>query len=116
MPIDLIFGNTLLQLFVACVAIFSGATGWISAIAVFMITFTGIPNGGAQLASAWATSRHPLMNAKYGAAKELFAIGELPFEKYLIDSLSSQAQARGKAVLCWVSVILLLIATAIWGF
>ena len=116
MPVFALAKNEIVQIFIMAIACFSGVVGWWSGIALIIIAFTGIADPGSQLATAWAAAKHPRMNPKYGAAKEIFGISEFPFEQYLEDNPTyDEAEAKGKSALCWVSLVLLVVASILWG-
>ena len=100
-----------------------GNISWFSAAGLAVVTMTGQPNAGMQLASAWAIKKYPKLSPKYGAAKVIFRKEgsplEFPYEKYL-DSCGGAAQvsaaaAEGKALLSWIYLALLIAATVWWG-
>lgn len=116
MPFFALANNTIVQIALIGIACSSGIVGWWSGIALMLIAFTGAVNPGAQLASAWAAAKHPRINPKYGAAKEIFGISEFAFEQYLEgNAAQDEAAAKGKTVLCWLSLVLLIAAAVIWG-
>lgn len=121
-PILAIGNNTLILFSLLLLVGFTGAISWPSAIGLAIVSITGVPNPGTQLATAWAVARYPRLNPKYGAAKIIFrnkgGVPEFAFERYLEDGETKAldvAAAQGKTMLCWISLGLLIFATYLWG-
>ena len=85
---------------------------WISAITLFIISWSGLGVAGHGIQNTWAKGfvyAHP----KYGAAKAFYGIKKFPFEEFVDDSLKEQGKRGGKR-LSYLYSFILVIATIIW--
>ncbi|MCP9889029.1 hypothetical protein KBY96_13970 [Cyanobium sp. ATX 6A2] len=122
-PVLAVANNAIVSFGLIILVALTGNITWYSAAGLGVISMTGLPNAGMQLAGTWATNKYPRLNPKYGAAKEIFRREgsplEFAFERYLDssgeDAGMDEASAKGKAILCWIYLALLTAATVLWG-
>ena len=97
------------------IAFINGIITWKSGIGLVVVYYSGLFVPGTNLFNNISRSKHPRLNPRYGAAKELFKIS-FPFEKYLPDSptmiADDIASARGSEIISWTLLFLLVFATA----
>jgi hypothetical protein len=117
LPIDVVVTNSFLVFALIGIFAFTAIISWWSALGLAILSLTGLPNAGMQLADMWACTSYPTMNPKYAAAKKIFDIPEFAFEKYFSENHihESKLSKKGKKGMSLISLALLIGATFLWA-